>query len=119
MKAWNRESRELKLRYDMKRADVNLEYSTRQVQLSHSIDMARNRVHYLAQTLRQPGVDLDSVKAKLDGAIERLREMNLEKVKLDYERKNALVALDRQRNADIDALEAKYGVNLDEEGGLS
>ena len=31
MKAWNRESRELKLRYDEQRASINLEYNTKQV----------------------------------------------------------------------------------------
>lgn len=118
MKAWNRESRELKLRYDEQRASINLEYNTRQVQLTHDMDMARNSLHYANQALRS-GEDVCANKRVLDDVVGKLRDLGLEKVKLDYERKNALVALDRQRNADIDALEAKYGVNLDEEGGLS
>lgn len=117
MKSMNREARALKRRYDERRAKINLDYSTRQVQLSHSIDMARNRVHYLSQTMRQPGADVEAIKTALDKAVDRLHEFDVEKVNMEYERKNAIVALDRQRDADIAALEQKYSVNIGEKGG--
>ena len=115
MKAWNRESRELKLRYDMKRAQLNLIFNQRQVQLSHDIDMAKNELHYCNQSMHQAGVDIVALKSRLDAAVERIHELSQKKVLLDFDRKNCLVALERERAAAIDALEAKYGVNLDEE----
>lgn len=116
MKNWNRESRELKLRYDAQRADINLEYNRRQVELSHQIDMAKNELHYCNQSMRQAGADVEALKTRLDAAAERIHALSVEKVTLDYDRKNALVSLDRSKAAEVDALEAKYGVELDEYG---
>lgn len=108
MKAWNRESRELKLRYDMKRAQLNLSFNQRQVQLSHEIDMAKNELHYCNQSMRQAGVDIVALKSRLDAAVERIHELSQKKVLLDFVRKNCLVALEREHAAEVDALEAKY-----------
>ncbi len=116
MKAWNRESRELKLRYDEKRAQLNLGFNKRQVELSHQIDMARNEIHYCDQSMRQAGADIDAMKVRLDAAVERIHELSQQKVLLDFDRKNALVALDREKAAEVDALEAKYSIELDEYG---
>ena len=116
MKAWNRESRELKLRYDMKRAQLNLSFNQRQVQLSHEIGMAKNELHYYNQSIRQAGADIVALKSRLDAAVERIHELSQKKVLLDFDRKNCLVALEREHAAEVDALEAKYGVNLDEQG---
>lgn len=116
MKAWNRESRELKLRYDMKRAQLNLSFNRRQVLLSHEIDMAKNELHYCNQSMRQAGADIVALKSRLDAAVERIHDLSQKKVLLDFDRKNAIVALDREKAAEVDALEAKYGVELAECG---
>ena len=108
MKAWNRESRELKLRYDMKRAQVNLSFNQRQVQLSHEIDMAKNELHYYNQSMRQAGADIVALKSRRDAAGERIHELSQKKVLLDFDRKNRLVELEREQAAEVDALEAKY-----------
>lgn len=116
MKAWNRESRELKLRYDMKRAQLNLSFNQRQVELSHQIDMAKNELHYCNQSMRQAGADVEALKTRLDAAVERIHELSQKKVLLDFDRKKALVSLNRSKAAEVDALEAKYSVELDEYG---
>ena len=116
MKAWNRESRELKLRYDEKRAQLNLSFNRRQVLLSHEIDMAKNELHYCNQSMRQAGADIVALKSRLDAAVERIHDLSQKKVLLDFDRKNAIVALDREKAAEVDALEAKYGVELAECG---
>jgi chromosome segregation ATPase len=108
MKSWNRESRELKLRYDMKLAQVNLSFNQRQVQLSHEIDMAKNELHYCNQSMRQAGADVVALKSQLDAAVERIHDLSQKKVLLDFDRKNCLVALEREHAAEVDALEAKY-----------
>ena len=114
MKAWNRESRELKLRYDEKRAQLNLSFNKRQVELSHEIDMAKNELHYCNQSMRQAGADIVALKSRLDAAVERIHELSKQKVLLDFDRKNCIVALEREHAAEVDALEAKYGVELED-----
>lgn len=116
MKAWNRESRELKLRYDMKRAQVNLSFNQRQVQLSHEIDMAKNELHYCNQSMRQAGADVVALKSQLDAAVERIHELSQKKVLLDFDRKNCIVALEREHAAEVDSLEAKYRANREDDG---
>ena len=119
MNAWNRESRELKLRYDEKRAQLNLSFNKKQVELSHEIDMAKNELHYCNQSMRQSGSDIVALKSRLDAAVERIHELSQKKVLLDFDRKNCIVALEREHAAEVDALEAKYAVELNEEGGES
>ena len=115
MKAWNRESRELKLRYRERISTVNVEYNRRQVQLSHDIEQARNEKSlYIAKIKMQE--DVDNNAEKLTDITERIRRYSLRKVDLDHERKLALLAIDREHAAEIDALEAKYGVNIDDNG---
>lgn len=114
MKAWNRESHELKLRYDEQRASINLEYNRRQVELSHQINMAKNELHYCNQSMRQAGADVEALLTRLDAAVKRIHTLSVEKITLDYDRKNALVSLDREKAVEVDALEAKYSVELDE-----
>lgn len=116
MKAWNRESRELKLRYDMKRAQLNLSFNQRQVQLSHEIDMAKNELHYCNQSMRQAGADVVALKSQLDAAVERIHELSQKKVLLDFDRKNCIVALEREHAAEVDSLEAKYRANREDDG---
>lgn len=109
MKSWNQESRALKLDYDLKRARLNHDFNTLQVELTHELDLARNELHYCHQSLRQSGGDPEAVKARLDAAAERIREISQRKVLADYQRKNELVKLDRERDAALSALEEKYG----------
>ena len=109
-KDWNKESRELKLRFDERRNAVNREFNARQVQLSFDIDMARNEVYLLSQQTRHDGADIESVKNKLDEAVSNLRALRLKKINLDYERKQAFIDLDRQRNRELDELDRKYGI---------
>ncbi|MBQ7690466.1 MAG: hypothetical protein IJT30_04635 [Muribaculaceae bacterium] len=47
MSAWNRESRKLMLRYELKSAQLNLGFARRQTQLSLCIDLAKNELHNL------------------------------------------------------------------------
>lgn len=108
MKSWNRESRELKLRYDMKRAEVNLYYSRLQVDLSHEIDRTKNDIHYCNQAMRQAGADIVALKSRLDACVEHLHDLSQQKVQLDFDRKNDIVELAREHAAEADALEAKY-----------
>lgn len=115
MKAWNRESRELKLRYRERMEAVNVRYNRQQVDWTHDLEQARNEKSlYLAKIKMQEDVDTNA--EKLTMITDRIRRISLRKVELDHERKLALLALERERAAEVDALEAKYGVNLDEQG---
>lgn len=115
MKAWNRESRELKLRYRERVSTVNVQYNRQQVQLSHDIEQAKDeRSLYIAKLKNLE--DVDSNCAKLTVITDRIGQLSLRKVELDHERKLALLALDREYAAQVDALEAKYSVELDEYG---
>lgn len=109
MSDWNRESRALKLDYDLKRARLNRDFNTLQVELTHELDLARNELHYCHQSLRKAGGDPEAVKARLDAAAERIREISQRKVLADYQRKNELVKLDRERDAALSGIEEKYG----------
>lgn len=118
MKAWNRESRELKLRYRERISTVNAEFNRQQVQLSHDIEQARNEKSlYIAKLKMQQ--DVDGSAEKLTAITERIRDLALRKVDLDHERKLVLLSIDREHAAAVDALEAKYGVELAEEGGAA
>ena len=115
MKAWNRESRELKLRYRERVSTVNAQYNRQQVQLSHDIEQERNeRSLYIAKIKLLEDVDTNAEKINI--VTERMRQYSLRKVDLDHERKLAILALDREYAAEVDALEAKYSVELDEHG---
>lgn len=113
MKEWNRESRELKLRYREQISTVNAEYNRRQVQLTYSIEQARNeRSLYIAKikmwVQRECWEDLAGSDRVLTKITERIRDYGLRKVELDHERKLALLAIEREHAAEVDALEAKY-----------
>ena len=115
MKEWNRESRELKLRYRERRATVDAEYNRKQMELNHDIEQLRNEKSiYIAKLKMQE--DVDGSAGKLTAITERIRLYSLRKVDLDHERKLALIAIDREHAAELDALEAKYTVELDEQG---
>lgn len=114
MKALDRESRELKLRYRERVATVNVQFNRQQVQLSHDIEQARNERSLCIAKIRKLE-DVDGNTGKINIITERMRQYSMRKVDLDHERKMALLAIDREYAAEVDALEAKYGVNLDEQ----
>ena len=114
---YNREARELKLRYESLSAEITLDYGRRQTDLSFDIDRTRNEIHYLSQSLRRHDTDPDEVKAKLDAVVERISELSQQKVRLDFDRKQANLALARRKAEELDALEAKYSdTEIDEQG---
>ena len=109
MSAWNRESRKLMLRYELKSAQLNLGFARRQTQLSLCIDLAKNELHYLNQQMRHADAgELAGLKGRMDAVVEQIGKLSREKVELDFDRKNCLVSLARERAAEADALEAKY-----------
>lgn len=115
MKAWNRESRALKLRYRERVSTVNVQFNRQQVQLSHDIEQAKNeRSLYIAKIKLLE--DVDNNTEKINAITERIRQYSLRKVELDHERKLALLTLDREYADQVDALEAKFSVELDEQG---
>ena len=116
MKAWNRESRELRLRYAERRAQINLSADLRQAELTYQIDMAKNELHYCNQSMRKDGADIVALKSRLDAAAERIRELSQLKARLEFDRKNNLVAIQREKDTELAKLEAKYSVELDEYG---
>ena len=63
MKAWNRESRELKLRYRERMEAVTVRYNRQQVDLTHDLEQARNeRSLYIVKLKMQEDVDTNAEK---------------------------------------------------------
>lgn len=109
--------RQLKARYAEERAALNLHFDRMQVDLSHRIDMARNELHYLYQAMRGRDADIDDLKERLDAAVERIRSLSMEKVTMDYNRKQAIVTLNRRKADEHTALEAQYAATETDEVG--
>lgn len=113
---YNRSLREIKERYAMLKADLEHDCCTRQAQLTAEIDLERNKLHYLNQSMRAPGADIDQVKADLDQAAERIRELSQQKVELDYRRKCDMSDLRLRRHAELSQLDTRLA-QAQQEGG--
>ncbi len=116
MKAWNRESRELKLRYREKREETIRHFRELLADIHYDLVTANNELSCLRQAICRPDVDLEIIKNRLDDVTERLRTLGHHKANLAFELNTDLIDLERQRNAELDALEEKYSVELDAEG---
>lgn len=97
--------REIKERYELQKAELTLRLDTEQVTLSTAIDLARNELHYLSCSMRKPDADLDTLKHQLDAAAKVINELSLRKAALDYDRKQSIIALRRQRDEQLLALD--------------
>ena len=115
---YSRSLREIKERYAMLKADIERDYGTRQAQLTAEIDLERNKLHYLNQSMRAPGADIDQVKADLDQAAERIRELSQQKVELDYRRKCDMSDLRLRRHAELSQLDSRLAQAQQEGGDL-
>ena len=113
---YSRSLREIKERYAMLKADIERDNGTRQAQLTAEIDLERNKLHYLNQSMRAPGADIDQVKADLDQAAERIRELSQQKVELDYHRKCDMSDLRLRRHAELSQLDSRLA-QAQQEGG--
>ena len=115
---YSRSLREIKERYAMLKADIERDNGTRQAQLTAEIDLERNKLHYLNQSMRAPGADIDQVKADLDQAAERIRELSQQKVELDYRRKCDMSDLRLRRHAELSQLDTRLAQAQQEGGDL-
>lgn len=113
---YSRSLREIKERYAMLKADIERDNGTRQAQLTAEIDLERNKLHYLNQSMRAPGADIDQVKQKLDRTAERIRELSQQKVELDYRCKCDMSDLRLRRHAELSQLDTRLA-QAQQEGG--
>ena len=117
---YHKTMREIKEHFELESAELSLRIGAEQVALTHNIDMAKNELHYCNQSMRKEGADVDALKARLDAAVERINELSQKKVRLDYDRKCAVISLRRQRDAQILELEQRLNqaqqAELDEYG---
>ena len=104
MKDWNRESRELKLRYDMKRAQLNHHYTEQQHEISKALDLARNERSYWLSKLKM-AEDIGLAKAEVDRLTNRIAELHKERNNLDYERRMRIIDLQHRNHNEIDRIE--------------
>lgn len=115
---YSRSLREIKERYAMLKADIERDCGTRQAQLTAEIDLERNNLHYLNQSMRTSGADIDQVKQKLDRTAERIRELSQQKVELDYRRKCDMSDLRLRRHAELSQLDSRLAQAQQEGGDL-
>ena len=115
---YSRSLREIKERYAMIRADIDRDYGTRQAKLTAELDLERNNLHYLNQSMRASGADIDQVKQKLDRTAERIRELSQQKVELDYRRKCDMSDLRLRRHAELSQLGTRLAQAQQEGGDL-
>lgn len=113
---YSRSLREIKERYAMIKADIERDYGTRQAKLTAELDLERNNLHYLNQSMRASGADIDQVKQKLDQTAERIRELSQQKVELDYRRKCDMSDLRLRRHAELSQLDTRLA-QAQQEGG--
>lgn len=113
---YSRSLREIKERYAMLKADIERDYATRQAKLTAELDLERNTLHYLNQSMRASGADIDQVKQKLDQTAERIRELSQQKVELDYRRKCDMSDLRLRRHAELSQLDSRLA-QAQQEGG--
>lgn len=113
---YSRSLREIKERYAMLKADIERDYGTRQAKLTAELDLERNTLHYLNQSMRASGADIDQVKQKLDRTAERIRELSQQKVELDYRRKCDMSDLRLRRHAELSQLDSRLA-QAQQEGG--
>ena len=115
---YSRSLREIKERYAMLKADIERDYGTRQAKLTAELDLERNTLHYLNQSMRAAGADIDQVKQKLDRTAERIRELSQQKVELDYRRKCDMSDLRLRRHAELSQLDTRLAQAQQEGGDL-
>ncbi len=113
---YSRSLREIKERYAMLKADIERDYGTRQAKLTAELDLERNNLHYLNQSMRASGADIDQLKANIDRTAERIRELTLQKVELDYRRKCDMSDLRLRRHAELSQLDTRLA-QAQQEGG--
>ncbi len=115
---YSRSLREIKERYAMLKADLEYDCCTRQAQLTAEINLERNKLHYINQSMRAPGTDLEQAKADLDRAAERIRQLTQQKVDIDYRRKCDLSDLRLRRHAELSQLDSRLAQAQQEGGDL-
>lgn len=115
MSSFNRQSRELKLKFSEKKDDVQHKLDSRQVFLTVEIEKLRNERSYWIAVLKKTE-DIDSLKNcrdQIDLLTLRIGDLEQRKVDLDRERKATINILKREYYEQVAALEAQYS----QEGG--
>lgn len=116
MNDFNRESRALRMRYDMERNRINIDFNRRQVDLTCAVSLAKNELYHMSTVMRYRTTDEEDargMRVAIDVQTERVHTLERQKVDLDFERKQALLELEQRRTADIIALEDKYANTAD------
>lgn len=100
-------SRELKVKYQEMKNEVNHKYDRRQIDLDYTMELLRNERSYYIARLNK-GDDLDEMRAHIDELSEKIARYRMEKIETDRDRKDAINALRRRYNEEVDALEIEY-----------
>ena len=112
---FNRQSRELKLKFSEKKDDIQHKLDSRQVFLTVEIEKLRNERSYWIAVLKKTE-DIDALKNcrdQIDLLTLRMGDLEQRKVDLDRERKATINILKREYYEQVAALEAQYS----QEGG--
>ena len=107
----NQTRREIKTRYLRRRADLQLELDRKQVEISRDIELTMNE----RSMLLTRAYNHEDVKDELDELTERIHELRLQKVDIDYRRKLAVA----ECNAERDEALRLHELTLIEKGGES
>lgn len=115
MSSFNRQSRELKLKFSEKKDDIQHKLDSRQVFLTVEIEKLRNeRSYWIAVLKKTEDIDeLNNCRNQIDELTVRMGDLEQRKVDLDRERKATINILKREYYEQVAALEAQYS----QEGG--
>jgi|GEM_PF-2749506 len=117
MSSFNRQSRELKLKFSEKKDDIQHKLDSRQVMLTVEIEKLRNERSYWIAVLKKTE-DIDTLKysrSQIDELTVRIGDLEQRKVDLDRERKATINNLKREYYEQVATLEAQCS----QEGGES
>lgn len=110
MSSFNRQSRELKLKFSEKKDDIQHKLDSRQVFLTVEIEKLRNeRSYWIAVLKKTDDTDvLNHCRSQIDDITVRMGDLEQSKVDLDRERKTTINILKREYYEQVAALEAQY-----------